>query len=72
MSQVTHQSHTAACYTVKPAYSGTARDGFLFFVEEIFRVTQVLEVWIRGVSKRFLAKTGFLYAQVPFRTGTTV
>lgn len=68
VSQVTPQSHTAERYTVKPVYSGTARDRFFFFpVVEFFRVSQVLDFWIRGVSIRFSLRQVFFIPR--FRSG---
>ena len=66
VSQVTPQSHTAACYTTKPACSGTARDR-IFLVAEIFRVTQVLDVWIRWIRVSFSLRQAFYMLR--FRLG---
>jgi hypothetical protein len=48
-----------------------------FSVAGRFRLIQVLDLWIQQTpdprnSKSFPLKTGFFYAQVPFKTGSTV
>jgi len=56
---------------VEPSHKRTARD------RNIFRVIQVLGVWIHGTPgpwecKGVMLKKSFRYAQVSFKTGFTV
>lgn len=36
------------CYTVKPAYNGTTKDRFFFFIAGRFPLIQALEFWMLG------------------------
>jgi hypothetical protein len=62
---------------VKPACNGKARGRTFFRFMEVPFNTGVLEVWVIGTShprgcKSLPLKTGFRYAQIPFKTVFTV
>jgi hypothetical protein len=52
---------------VKPAYDGTTEGNFFPCCQVPFH--KVFELWILGILP---LKTGFRYAQAPFKTGFTV
>jgi hypothetical protein len=64
------------CGTVKPTYKGTARDWNIFRYRQVIFI-QVYQMWILGIPDPLDCKSaslmsGFLYSQVPFKTGLTV